>query len=67
MDWEIGTDIYTLLCIRQITNENLLYNTGRSTQYSVMAYMGRKSPKRGDICVCIADSFCLIIETNTPL
>ena len=23
INWEIGADIYTLLCIRQITNENL--------------------------------------------
>ena len=67
MDWEIGTDIYTLLCIKQITNENLLYSTGSSTQYSVMAYMGRKSPKRGDICVCIADSLCYTTETNRTL
>ena len=29
MTWEIGIDIYTLLmlCIKQITNENLLYST----------------------------------------
>ena len=33
---EIGTDIYTLLCIKQITNENLLYSTGNSTQCSVV-------------------------------
>ena len=67
MDWEIGTYLYTLLCIIQITNENLLYSTRSSTQYSGMAYMGRKSQKRGDMCVCITDSFYLIIETNTPL
>ena len=30
MNWEIGIDIYTLLCIKQITNENLLYSTGNS-------------------------------------
>ena len=36
MNWEIETDIYTLLCIKQVTNENLLYSTGNSTQYSVM-------------------------------
>ena len=28
MNWEIGNDIYTLICIQQITNENLLYSTG---------------------------------------
>ena len=32
--WEIGTDLYTLLFIRQITDKDLLYSTGNSTQYS---------------------------------
>ena len=37
-NWEIGIDIYTLLilCVKQITNENLLYSTGNSTQCSVV-------------------------------
>ena len=42
-DWEIGIDIYTLLYIKYITNKDLLYSTGNSTQYSVMAYMGKES------------------------
>ena len=25
MNWEIGIDIYILICIKQITNKNLLY------------------------------------------
>ena len=25
MNWEVGTDMYTLICIKQITNKNLLY------------------------------------------
>ena len=25
MNWEIGIDIYTPICIKYITNENLLY------------------------------------------
>ena len=25
MNWEIGTDMYTLMCIKWITNKNLLY------------------------------------------
>ena len=36
MNWETGIDIYTLLCIKQITNENLLYSIGNSTQCSVV-------------------------------
>ena len=42
---EIGIDIYTLLYIKYITNKNLLYSTGNSTQYSVMTYMGIESKK----------------------
>ena len=43
INWEIGIDIYTLLYIKQITNKNPLYSTGDSTQYSIMAYMGKES------------------------
>ena len=25
MNWEIGIDVYTLICIKWITNKNLLY------------------------------------------
>ena len=45
INWEIGIDTYTLLYIKQITNKDLLYSTGNSTQYSVMTYMGKESKK----------------------
>ena len=45
INWEIGIDIYTLLYIKYITNKNLLYSTGKSTQYSVMTYIGTESKK----------------------
>ena len=32
MNWEIDIDTYTLPCIKQMTNENLLSSTGNSTQ-----------------------------------
>ena len=41
--WEIGTYIYTLLYRKLITNEDLLYSAGNSTQYSVMTYKGKES------------------------
>ena len=68
MNWEIGVDIYILLiiCIKQRTNENLLYSTGNSTQCSVVTKW-EGNPKREDICIPIADSLCYIIETNTTL
>ena len=31
MSWEIRIDIYILLCVKQITNGNLMYSTGNLT------------------------------------
>ena len=45
INWEIGTEICTLLYMKQITNKDLLYSTGKSTQYSLMTYMGKESKK----------------------
>ena len=36
-------------------------------QYSVMAYMGKESKKREDICIRKTDSLCGVAETNTTL
>ena len=33
--WEIGIDTYTLLSIKQMTNENLLYSTGEKRRYNL--------------------------------
>ena len=52
MQQEIGIDIYTILCIKQVTNENQLYGTRNSTQCSVETKMGRKSKKEGT-CVYV--------------
>ena len=35
IDREFGIDMYTLLYLKWITNKDLLYNTGNSTQYCV--------------------------------
>ena len=44
------------------------FSAGNSTQYSVMAYMGKNlKKKRVDICICITDSLCCTPETNTTL
>ena len=40
-------DIYTLLYIKEIPNETLLYSAGNSALCSVVTQMGRKSKKRG--------------------
>ena len=50
---EFETDIYTLLYIKYITNNNLPYSTGNSIQYSVMAYIGKESFKKEWNCLYI--------------
>ena len=68
INWETGTDICTLLYIKQITNKDLLYSTGNSTQYSVMTYMGKNLKKEWIyIYIHITDSLCCTPETNTTL
>ena len=49
MNWEAGIDIYKLLCIKYITDENTLYSTGNSALYSDLN--GKEIHKRGDICM----------------
>ena len=39
-DREFGMVLYTLLCLKQITNKDLLYNTGNSASCYVAAWMG---------------------------
>ena len=41
MNLENEIDIYTLLSMKQITTQKLLYSTGNSTQCSVVTQMGR--------------------------
>ena len=53
---ELGMNKHTLLYIRQITNKDLLYSTGNSTQYSVITYIRKES-----------ESLCGAPETNTTL
>ena len=36
MNWEIEIDIYTLICIKEITDKNLLYSPGDSTSLRCM-------------------------------
>ena len=62
INWETGIGIYRQLHIKEITNKVLLYSTGNSAQYSVVAYMG-KEPKKE----CITDSLCCTPVTNTTL
>ena len=50
--------MYTLIYLKWITNKD-----------SVLCgdLNGKEIQKRGDICICIADSLCCTVETNTTL
>ena len=39
---EFGMDMYTLLCLKWITNKDLLYSIGSSAQCYVAAWMGEE-------------------------
>ena len=60
------TDIYTLLYIKEATNEDLLHSTGNSTQQSIMTYT-EKEPKGIDTFICMTDSLFSMPETNTTM
>ena len=51
VNWEIVVGIYILLYIKSATNKNLLYGTGKSTQYSVMACIGKDCKRKERIYV----------------
>ena len=36
MNWEIGIDMYTLICIKQITNKKLLYKNRKKNELQAM-------------------------------
>ena len=65
-NWEIGIDTYTLLilCIKQITSKNLLFNTENSLVRC--GDLNRKEVQKGMVVgICVADSFCYAVETST--
>ena len=39
MNWETGIDIYTLICIKWITNKDLLYIKKQNKTGSVLPYV----------------------------
>ena len=47
--WEVGINIHTVLYIKQISNKDLLYSRGKSTQYCVTTYMPKGYEKRMDM------------------
>ena len=46
MDWGAGVDVHTLMCMTQVTNENLGHSA-RSRQCSAATLQGRRSQEEG--------------------
>ena len=64
-DW---SNLAAAAYIKYITNRNLQFSTGNSSQYSVMTYMGIEAKNKSIcICICINDLLCCIAGTNTTL
>ena len=55
-----------ILCVKQVTSENLLCSSGNSSWCSVVTKLGRKS-KRENTCIHRADSLYCAVETDTTL
>ena len=59
----MGIITHTHYCAKYVINKKLLYSTGRSAQWFVITYQG----KRIDIFTCVTDSLCCTPETYTTL
>ena len=57
MNWEIGIEVYILLCLKRITNKS--DSIARKALLSFCWWPKREgNPKTRDICIHIADSLC---------
>ena len=59
--------MYTLLCLKWITNKDLLCSTGKSAQCCVAVWLEGKFWGRMDACICMAESLCWTLEMITIL
>jgi len=66
-NWEIGIDIYMLQCIKQITNENLLYSTRGKKKVQSVCRTYIVSLKNAFRYAGGADTHCLISTSTRSL
>ena len=53
-------DRFTLPCTKEITNKDLLYRTGDSTQCFVIICKGKRIWKRIYMCMCVSWKHCVV-------
>ena len=61
VNWEIGVDVYTSLCTKQVTNESLLWSSMKL--YSGLCGDLNVRKSRKDRCIHITDSFFCTEDT----
>ena len=64
---EFGMDVYTLLYLKEITSQDLLYSTRNSTQCSVATWMEEEFGGEWILWICMAESLCRPPESTTAL
>ena len=64
MSWEIGMNTYTLIHVKQITNENQLSAHGTLSALCNDLYGEENLKNHLDIYICITDSLYCTLETN---
>lgn len=59
MKWDVRIIIYTTDTIYKKDNNNLLYDLYNTEGYLMFCSdpNGKETPKRGDMCICMVDSF----------
>ena len=63
---EFGISRHKLLYIKQINNKVLLYSIGNDIQYPVINWNGKEYEEEY-VYLCITESLCCTLETNTTL
>ena len=67
LDGEFGTDMYTLLYLKWITNKDILNSTWNSAQCYVAAWLRGEFRGEWMQCICMAESLGCLPETVTIL
>ena len=68
MNWEIGIDMYTLICIKLMTNENLLYKKINKIKFKNSEKKSQYHTRKKKIVCLLEHLKCvLLILTETGL
>ena len=64
LEWEAGVSRCKLLYREWTNNKVLLYSTGNYIQYPMINHNGKGYLKK-NVYICITESLCCTLETNT--